>query len=50
MKITLLGARSEAKEALLFAVLANEHIMGVPSNIPSATGANQRVILGTLYL
>ena len=41
---------SEAKEALLFAVLANEHIMEAPSNIPSATGAKQSVILGTLYM
>jgi len=45
-----LGYSSEAKEALLFAVLANEHVMGVPSNIPSVTGANQRVILGNLYV
>lgn len=45
-----LGFSSEAKEALLFAVLANEHIMGVPANIPAATGAKQRVILGTLYM
>ena len=44
-----LGFSSEAKEALLFAILANEHIMGVPANIPSATGANQSVILGTLH-
>ena len=44
-----LGISSLAKEAVLFAILANEHIMGVPSNIPSATGATKRVVLGTLY-
>ena len=45
-----LGFSSEAKEALLLAVLANEHIMGVPANIPAATGANKRAILGNLYM
>jgi anhydro-N-acetylmuramic acid kinase len=44
-----LGISSLAKEATLFAILANEHIMGIPSNIPSATGATKRVVLGTLY-
>lgn len=44
-----LGYASQAKEAVLFAILANEHIMGVPSNIPSATSARERVVLGTLY-
>jgi anhydro-N-acetylmuramic acid kinase len=45
-----LGYNSEAKEALLFAVLANEHIMGIPANIPSITGAREPVVLGTLYV
>jgi anhydro-N-acetylmuramic acid kinase len=44
-----LGINSLAKEAVLFAILANEHIIGVPSNIPSATGARKRVVLGTIY-
>ncbi len=45
-----LGYPSEAKEALLMALLANEHIMGTPCNIPAATGAERRVVLGSLTL
>jgi anhydro-N-acetylmuramic acid kinase len=41
-----LGIPEEAKEALLMALLANEHVMGTPSNVPSATGAKKRVVLG----
>jgi anhydro-N-acetylmuramic acid kinase len=41
-----LGIASEAKEALLMALLANEYIMGTPSNILAATGARKRVVLG----
>jgi anhydro-N-acetylmuramic acid kinase len=44
-----LGIPSEAKEAVLIAVLANEHIMNNPSNIPRATGASRAVVLGALY-
>lgn len=43
-----LGIPSEAKEALLISLLANEYIMGAPSNILSATGAKRNVILGYL--
>ena len=43
-----LGIPSEAKEALLIALLANEYIMGTPSNIVSATGAKRKVTLGYL--
>ncbi|MCW4049846.1 MAG: anhydro-N-acetylmuramic acid kinase [Candidatus Bathyarchaeota archaeon] len=43
-----LGFPSEAKEAVLMALLANEHVMGVPCNVPSATGAQSRVVLGCL--
>ena len=43
-----LGLPSEAKEALLMALLANEHVMGTPCNIPNATGAIRRVVLGYL--
>lgn len=39
---------SEAKEALSFAILANETICGNPGNVPSATGAKERVILGKI--
>jgi len=44
-----LGIPSEAKEAVLFAVLANEHILGIPANICSVTGARRRVVLGSLF-
>lgn len=41
-----LGIPSEAKEAILIALLANEYVMGTPSNVLSATGAKRKVILG----
>jgi len=41
-----LGISGEAKEAILVALLANENIMGTPSNIVSATGARKQVVLG----
>ena len=42
----VLGMPSEAKEAVLMALLANEHVMGTPSNIKAATGAGRQVVLG----
>lgn len=39
---------SEAKEALSFAILANETICGNPGNVPSATGAKEQVVLGKI--
>lgn len=40
------GTDPDAKEALLFAVLANERLAGGPANVPSATGARWPVSLG----
>lgn len=40
----------DAKEAVLFSVLANETITENPSNIPRATGAKRPVILGKICL
>jgi len=42
------GIPVDAKEAICFAVLANETISGNPSNLPAVTGANRSVILGTI--
>lgn len=43
-----LGIQSEAREAAYFAVLANEFIHGNYSNLPNATGAKARTILGSM--
>jgi anhydro-N-acetylmuramic acid kinase len=42
------GIPCDAKEALSFAILANETISGNPNNVPSATGAEAPVILGKI--
>ncbi|MFH2012239.1 MAG: anhydro-N-acetylmuramic acid kinase [Pseudomonadota bacterium] len=45
-----LGIPSNAKEAVSFAILANETIMGKAGNLPSATGAKRPVVLGKISL
>lgn len=47
-KLEYKGIDSANKEAVLFAVLANETISGNPGNVPSSTGAEKRVILGKI--
>jgi anhydro-N-acetylmuramic acid kinase len=42
------GVNADAKEAVLFALLAYESYRGRPSNLPSATGARVAVPLGKL--
>lgn len=42
------GIPHDAKEAVCFAVLANETIAGNGGNVPGATGARERVVLGKI--
>ncbi len=42
------GITSDSKEAVAFAILAYEKIMGTPTNIPSVTGATRKVPLGVI--
>ena len=42
------GLDADAKEALCFAVLAHETVNGVPTNLPSVTGASRPTLLGSL--
>ncbi len=48
--IESLGISSDAKEAICFAVLANETISGNETNIPRVTGAKRKTILGKICL
>ncbi len=43
-----IGVRSDAKEALAFALLAHLTLSGEPGNVPGATGAAHRVPLGSV--
>ena len=40
------GIPSDAKEAIAFAVLANEALYGIPANLSQVTGASQPKVLG----
>jgi anhydro-N-acetylmuramic acid kinase len=42
------GVPRDVKEAMAFAILANETLCGLPGNLPSATGASHPVILGSI--
>lgn len=44
------GIPDQAKEALAFAILGNELLMGQPNNVPSATGARKPVVMGKIAL
>jgi anhydro-N-acetylmuramic acid kinase len=45
-----LGLDPDAKEAVAFAVLANETLFGRPGNVPGATGARGPRVLGKIIL
>jgi anhydro-N-acetylmuramic acid kinase len=47
-RLDALGFPEGAKEAACFALLAAEHLVGAPANVPSATGARRQVVLGKL--
>ena len=43
-----LGIPSAAKEAMAFALLGAATLDGLPGNVPAATGAKRRVVLGAV--
>jgi anhydro-N-acetylmuramic acid kinase len=45
-----LGLSSDAKEAICFAILANETISGSAANVPAVTGASAPTVLGKICL
>lgn len=45
-----LGIPVDAREAMAFAVLGHESLMGKPSNLPAVTGARCPVVLGSITL
>jgi anhydro-N-acetylmuramic acid kinase len=44
----VLGVNGDAKEAMLFALMAHDALAGLPTNIPRATGASRPVVLGKM--
>lgn len=48
LKTDALGWPADSKEAVAFALLADAHLRGVPANVPAATGAGRKVILGSV--
>jgi len=47
-KVTIYGLEENFKEAICFAVLANECIQSIPVNLTTVTGAQKPVILGKI--
>jgi anhydro-N-acetylmuramic acid kinase len=45
-----LGLDDDAKEAVIFALLGNDFMLGVPNNLPAATGADRSTVMGKLAL
>ncbi len=48
LPIDTIGLKSDAKEAVAFAILAYETWHNRPSNLPAATGASRPVVLGSI--
>jgi anhydro-N-acetylmuramic acid kinase len=47
-KVDEFGITADAKEAICFAILANETIAGNTANLPAVTGAKKSVVLGKI--
>ena len=45
-----IGLSSDAKEAIAFAILANEAINGNANNVPNVTGAKNSVVMGKICI
>jgi len=45
-----LGFDDDAKEAVIFALLGHDFMLGVPNNLPAATGARRPTVMGKLAL
>lgn len=45
-----IGLDSDAKEAVAFAILANERLRGLCNNVPNATGARHPVVMGKVSI
>jgi len=43
------GVDDDAKEAVAFAILGHDALLGLATNIPRATGARRPVVLGAIY-
>lgn len=50
MTSTALGFNDDAKEAVIFALLGHDFMLGVPNNLPAATGARRPTVMGKLAL
>lgn len=44
----VLGLPVDAKEAIAFAILASDRVDGIPTNLPSVTGAHRSTMLGKI--
>jgi anhydro-N-acetylmuramic acid kinase len=50
LSMEAINVSSDAKEAVAFAILGNEFIHGNTNNLPSATGAERKTMMGKLVL
>ena len=48
IRLDELGMDPDAKEAVAFAILGRETMLGRPGNLPKATGARKAAVLGSI--